>query len=157
MEVNIQKIPDQIFENELSSLINIHRGQDIDSNAYYGLRQLMEVAVKALSPGINDPGTAVLSLQSLGDLLMFRLCNFPLTSIKDRNDVLRIFTKERTFEEIFTDCIYPIWDYGKEDRLILKELVHILTQLQAQSPESIVKDLLELVKKNTTNLDLETT
>ena len=40
--------------------------QGIDKSYTYSLNQLMEIAVKALSPGINDPGTAVISLQAIG-------------------------------------------------------------------------------------------
>jgi uncharacterized membrane protein len=49
--------------------IDFYYGQEIDKNAYYGFLHLTEVAVKALSPGINDPGTAVLSINALTDLL----------------------------------------------------------------------------------------
>ena len=41
-------------------------GQEIDKSYTYSLNQLMEIAIKALSPGINDPGTAVISLQAIG-------------------------------------------------------------------------------------------
>jgi uncharacterized membrane protein len=38
-------------------------------DASYGLRQLLDVAARALSPGVNDPATAVQVLDELGDLL----------------------------------------------------------------------------------------
>ncbi|HLL41934.1 MAG TPA: DUF2254 family protein, partial [Segetibacter sp.] len=34
----------------------------------YGFRQSMQIAIKALSPGINNPGTATICLHELGDL-----------------------------------------------------------------------------------------
>ena len=40
--------------------------QEIDKSYTYSLNQLMEIAIKALSPGINDPGKAVISLQAIG-------------------------------------------------------------------------------------------
>ncbi len=64
------------FEKDLSLHINIHRRQAINTSYYYGFKQLMEIAVKALSPGVNDPGTAVLCLQALIDLLALRIKNF---------------------------------------------------------------------------------
>lgn len=130
------------IEEDLQSLINIHGGQDIKTNYYYGFRQLMEVAVKALSPGINDPGTAILSLHALTNLLAIRLQNFPSVHLKDQNNVIRIITEERSFKDIFQDCIYPIWDYGKTDRLVLKELISMLGQLQHISDNSLQSDLL---------------
>lgn len=147
-----------LSENLLSNLnmfVNIHRGQEIKSNCYYGFRQLMEVAVKALSPGINDPGTAVLSLQALGELLAFRLHNSPVTHIKDKEDVVRIIIRERSFNEIFSDCIHPIWDYGRNDRLVLKELLHVLAQLKNQCEQPLINKLLDLVQKRMEEQDLE--
>lgn len=41
--------------DELINAIDLYSGQPIDKNAYYGYHQLAEVAIKALSPGINDP------------------------------------------------------------------------------------------------------
>ncbi|MEJ6981276.1 DUF2254 domain-containing protein [Pedobacter sp. P351] len=156
LEIKCNQDPHTNLQEDLSKLINIHRGQEIKSNYYYGFRQLMEVAVKALSPGINDPGTAVLSLQALGELLAFRLHNYPVTHIKDKEDVVRIITKERSFSEIFRDSIHPIWDYGRKDRLVLKELLHILLQLQKQCEEPLINNLLALVHKAIREQDLET-
>lgn len=141
-----KRLPEYV-EKDLQVLINIYRGEDINTYYYYGFRQLMEVAVKALSPGINDPGTAIQSLQALGDLLAFRLVNFPVTHIKDDEGSVRIVSKERTFNQIFKDCIYPIWDYGREDRMLLNELHHVLLQLQKQREQPLVNNLLGLVQK----------
>lgn len=134
------------FEKKLSKIINIHRGQEINTNYYYGCRQLMEVAIKALSPGINDPGTAVISLWALGDLLAYRLRHFPETNLKDKNADLRIVTKEMTFEDVFEGCILPIWDYGKNDRLVQQEMLHILLQLKIYGDQPVIDTLLRSVR-----------
>jgi uncharacterized membrane protein len=117
--------------DKIQQAITIQRGQDIDNNYYYGFRQLMEVAVKALSPGINDPGTAVLCLQALASLLAHRLRHFPEIIIKDDAGNVRIIVRERTVGEIATECLLPIWDYGKKDRAVQQAFLHSLTQLQA--------------------------
>ena len=134
------------FEKNLSLAINIGRGQEVSTSFYYGFRQLMEIGVKALSPGINDPGTAILSLQAIGDLLAYRLTHFPLAIFDDKEGERRIITKERTFEEMFEEYLLPIWDYGKEDRLLQHEMLHILTLLNGQQHEPIIKKLLQEVE-----------
>jgi len=117
------------FESKLKTLINIHRGQEIDTNYYYyyGLNQLMEIAINALSAGKNDPSTAIISLRSLADLLTYKLQNFSETNFRNKNGNLRIITRERSFEKIFSDFIIPIWNYGKNDDLVQREMSHILT------------------------------
>lgn len=157
MEIKADNNLSKNFGDHLNKLINIHRGQDIKSNYYYGFRQLTEVAVKALSPGINDPGTAVLSLQALSDLLMFRTQHYPVTHIVDKDGVVRIITKERSFDDIFRDCIHPIWDYGKKDRLILREFLHVMLLLQKRSENPLINSFLEHVENEIKRQELEVT
>lgn len=133
------------IEEKLSVLINIHRGEDINTNYYYGFKQLMEVAIKALSPGINDPDTAVISLQALADLLANRLQHHPERYIRDEDATVRIVTKEKSFVEAFESFILPIWDYGKGDRLVQREMRHILNQLQTHRPEPVLEALLRSI------------
>ncbi len=130
------------FLDNLKILINIDKGKEINTSYYYGYTQLMEIAIKALSPGINDPGTAVISLQAIGDLLVIRLNNFPETHFYDENKKLRIVTTEKTFEQLFNETILPIWDYGKKDRMVIYEMHSILTQLKLQGNETCINRLL---------------
>lgn len=132
-------------EDEIHALTNIQH-EIIEDNYYYGFRQLKEVAVKALSPGINDPGTAILSLHALADLLAFRASHFPETSIADSKGMVRIVVNEKTFDEIFTDYFLPVWDYGKNDRSIQQEMHLILLQLLSMSDNKLVRELLEEVR-----------
>ena len=115
--------------DELVVAIDLYRGQPIDKNAYYGYHQLAEVAIKALSPGINDPETAVLSIHALTDLFRFRLFNYLPLTLPDENKVIRVAMKELSFEELFVECFYPIWNYGKEDRYIQDALFQMSHQL----------------------------
>lgn len=118
------------FADKLKLIVDIERGTDVNTSYYYGFKQLMEIAIKALSPGINDPGTAIIALQALGDMLAYRLTHFPEPYLRDKDDVIRVVTKEKTVEEILEEYILPIWDYGKSDRLVQKEMIHLLTMLQ---------------------------
>ncbi len=122
--------------------------ETIEENFLYGFKQMMEVAIKALSPGINDPGTAVVSMRGIFKLLSYRLSFFPDTLFYNSDKQVRIVTKELTFEDIFTMAILPIWDYGKNDRLIQKELYHMLGQLQTIAGNPQVGRLMLQVEKN---------
>ena len=134
------------WKGRLGVILNIERGQEIDVNYDYGMKQLMEIALKALSPGINDPGTAVISLHALGDLLVYRMKHVPETVLKDPDGVVRIIIKEKTFDELFEQYVLPIWDYGKTDRLIQKEMLHILTQLNLNENFSVVTTTMQAVQ-----------
>lgn len=144
LQVN-KKLPAEIIE-QLGDTVYLLESDSIASNYFYGFKQLTEVAVKALSPGINDPGTAIESLRSLFQLFHFRLNHFPTNVIKDGENVERIFLEELNFNKIFSDSIFPVWDYGKHDRLIQQELRLLLTQLQFVTSKPIISTLLSEVK-----------
>jgi uncharacterized membrane protein len=117
------------METQLDLALNFYRGEPIEKNPYYGFKQLTEVAVKALSPGINDPGTAILSLHALTDLLTYRFNHHPTRTIADEHGTERIILQEEVVEELFEKSIAPIWDYGKEDRLLQTAMQQMLLQM----------------------------
>lgn len=115
---------------EILKKVHITNNETIEANYLYGLRQLMEVAVKGLSPGLNDPGTAVEALRTIGDLLLYRLKLFPDNTFKDDKGIVRIITKQKSFENIFEEVILPIWKYGKQDLFFQREMNNILIQFK---------------------------
>jgi uncharacterized membrane protein len=116
---------------QMMEAIDFYIGQPIHVNPYYGYHQLAEVAVKALSPGINDPETAVLSLHALTDLFLYRLHHNIQTVFVDKEGLPRITSVEYSFEPLFAECYYPIWDYGRKDRYIQDAMQQMVEQLSA--------------------------
>ena len=115
---------------KIEETIDYFSGQPININADYGFNQLSEIAIKALSPGINDPGTAIMALQSISSLLCYRLDkNLPELKL-DKNKIPRIYIPVNTFEETFKNCFEPIWSYGKDDLYIQKEMLFLINQLK---------------------------
>ncbi len=121
---------DKDLQDEILGTFFINHAESIEMNFFYGFRQLTEIALKALSPGINDPGTAIIALRALFELYVFRLNHFPKRMVTDDEGKAVIILKELSFENIFADTMGPIWSYGKEDRMIQKELSLLIPQLQ---------------------------
>ncbi len=119
-----------ICTDEILSAANFYKGQPVQIHPEYGFYQLAEIAIKALSPGINDPATAVISLHALTDLLFFRLEHHPSVVLCDTQSIPRIQVVSSNFEELFIKCIHPIWNYGKNDQYIQRELLTMLMQLE---------------------------
>ncbi len=134
---------DEDCRNDLLSATDFFKGQPIDRNADYGFNQLAEVAIKALSPGINDPGTAVISLHSLSDLFAYKLYH-NLPSIRpDKEGVKRIYIPCSSFDDMFEKCIHPIWNYGKKDEYIQKELVSMVKQLKTADHKKLYTEMFD--------------
>ena len=60
---------DRDAADEVTRAIGIGQERTLDQDVAFGFRQLVDIAVRALSPGINDPTTAVQALDRIHDLL----------------------------------------------------------------------------------------
>ena len=55
--------------DQLRAAVLLGRERSMDEDVGFGLRQLVDIAERALSPGVNDPTTAVQAIDQLHDLL----------------------------------------------------------------------------------------
>jgi uncharacterized membrane protein len=54
------------WPDDLLNFISIGRHRNIEQDVAFGLQQLVDIALKALSPGINDTTTAIMAVDYLG-------------------------------------------------------------------------------------------
>ena len=96
----------------------------------YGLRQLVDVAERALSPGINDPTTAVQVIDQLHDLLR-RLGSGPDPAgvARDDDGVARVVTREWTFSELLDLSVDEIAHWGAEGIQVPRRLDEMFADL----------------------------
>ncbi|SMO72286.1 DUF2254 domain-containing protein [Solitalea koreensis] len=153
-----KRLPRDVM-SKINDSVNIRVTESVEENFFYGFRQLSEVAIKALSPGINDPGTAIECMRALFKLYAHRLCHFPDNVIKNEKYKTRIIINELSFEDIFETTLLPIWDYGKNDRMIQHEIRHLLTMLFSLNQNTSVEQLLhevelKILKENKSNKNI---
>ncbi|NNG42989.1 DUF2254 domain-containing protein [Pseudoalteromonas sp. NEC-BIFX-2020_002] len=96
----------------------------ISDHYRYGLTQISEIAVKAMSPGINDPGTAVKAIDMLSILLIERLkiadTNY---SFKHSDSSPLLYLHETSFDELLHDNFTPIRNYAKSDAYVMTNVL----------------------------------
>jgi uncharacterized membrane protein len=63
-----------IDEHQVRDAVILDKERDLAEDPAFGFRQLVDIAERALSPGTNDPTTAVQSLDHLNDLLRSLAC-----------------------------------------------------------------------------------
>ncbi|CAN5468238.1 hypothetical protein BH23BAC1_BH23BAC1_23230 [soil metagenome] len=119
-----------------------YTGESIKDNPFYGIRQLSEVAIQALSTGINAPGTAIACLDFLGDLLSIRLTQDHTKYVRDKNNLIRIIIPEISLEELLEICISPIRIYGKKDINVMISLLNLFKRLSYNDQEFNNQELL---------------
>jgi uncharacterized membrane protein len=96
----------------------------------YGLRQLTDVANKALSPGINDPTTAIHALGHISALLCQlagRDLSFRL--LYDDDDRVRVVLGRPSFAEVVDVAVTQPRRYGSSDPQVMERLFRLLEEL----------------------------
>jgi len=93
---------------ELNAAYVIGRERMMENDAGFGIRQLVDIAMKALSSGINDTSTAVICVDYLSEILG-RLASRRIMSshIMDQGKLLMI-TKGPTFESLLNEAFEQI-------------------------------------------------
>lgn len=121
-----RKIDDENFLNRIRDTFNFYSGENVRENYFYGYRQLREVAVKALSPGINDPGIAIICLDYLGELLSLYAGYEKKTRLIDKKGKVEIIFKKHSFNSLLGLTLSPVESYGKKDYIVLSHILKIL-------------------------------
>ncbi|MFG6157379.1 DUF2254 domain-containing protein [Halomonas sp. 1390] len=107
--------PEAAWCDEVRAALVYMEGEAITEHHVFGMTQLMEVALKALSPGINDPGTARLCLHRLTDLLRRRLEWQPCDALFDRDGHCRVTWRVENFESLLYRLFQPILQHGRQE------------------------------------------
>ncbi|RZT00046.1 DUF2254 domain-containing protein [Aquimarina brevivitae] len=125
----ILRVKEKLPDKELKSLLLCFDfSQDVhEDNSYTGgLIKLMEVAVKAMSPGINDPGTAIDAINKIGPLVHKCLTMYPITIEKRHDDNLIINTHQVPPKDLMRLIIQPIRQYARHDSSVMHVLINTL-------------------------------
>lgn len=106
----------------------------------YGLRQLTDVANKALSPGINDPTTAIHALGHISALLC-ELASRDLGPVllRDDDDVVRVVLQRPSLADFIDLAITQPRRYGSSDPQVMARLFRLLEELayHVHDPEPV--------------------
>ena len=116
---------------ELVDLVNtacvVGRHATMQQDAGYGIRQIVDIALKALSPGINDTTTAVICLDHLGAILV-RLAGRELgpTHLADDTGV-RVLFRTRSYPEYVMEAFGQIREHSQGNAAVLTRLLDVLS------------------------------
>lgn len=123
----------------------------IDDNYVLAFKQLTEIAVKAMSPGINDPGTALNAIDYLSELFSIRLLksDYSYTKIED---VAWVNITSVNFRTLLYQVMASLRTYCKRDISVVQNLIKMLQFLKEIAQKNTHKEAidkeLELLKND---------
>lgn len=122
--------------------------QDVE----FAINQLVEIAVRALSPGINDPFTAVRCLNRLGQgLIELSKIQWPSPYLYDSHQKLRLMIKTITFPKMVSRAFNMVRQNGIQSPLVMISLLEtigaVIPFVQSEEDRAVLRHHAAMVQR----------
>ena len=148
------RVSDEIA-NDLGGALVVGLDRTPEQDLEFSIRRIVELAQRSLSPGINDPTTALYCIDRLGEVFG-RLADREIPSPMrfDEKRQLRIVTSINTLGELACHAFAAIARYGITDVDVVARLLSTMDKLSRTSPrearEAII-GLREAIRRESEN------
>lgn len=124
-------------------VVNIDCERAADADIRLGVHQLSDIAVRAMSPGTNDPTTAVHSVNQAISILRM-IAEEPLANeiIHDDDGKLRAFAPAPRTVDFIYEIVGPVRRYSGQEPAVLIQLLRLLAVVEEGTQED---DVIEVV------------
>jgi uncharacterized membrane protein len=126
--IHAKKPTDDKLCRQIRNVFVLGRERTPRQDVEFGIHQLVEIAVRALSPGINDPFTAMTCVDHLGAALCRAAQRrIPSRYRYDTENRLRVIADAVTFEGMIEAAFNQIRQYGRSSVAVSIRLLETLT------------------------------
>jgi uncharacterized membrane protein len=124
--VDLASPPDKELIAALQAAIGVSRYRTLEQDAAFGIRQIVDMALRALSPGTNDTTTAIVCVDYLTAILA-RLATREIPSLRRyEGGELRVITIGPTFANLAAEAFVQIRASGSGNVAILIRMLGAL-------------------------------
>jgi uncharacterized membrane protein len=139
-------------EGELRQAVAFGHARTMQQDPIYAFRVLVDVAAKALSPAINDPTTAVLSIHQIHRLLrIVGARDLSTGKVRDRAGRLRLIFRMPDWEDFVRLAVTEIRLYGAGSIQVprrLRAMLESLIEILPPSRTPVLREELSLVQRS---------
>ena len=125
----------RVDEQELRDALELGEERTFEQDPKYAIRLLVDIAIKALSPAINDPTTAVQALDQIGDLLL-RLGSRRLEvgSFRDDSGRVRLVIPFPSWDDFLHLAFEEILSCGAKSVQVMRRMKALVADLLTVLP-----------------------
>jgi uncharacterized membrane protein len=127
------------LEGQICHAFQIGNGRSPTQDVEYAINQLVEMAVRAMSPAINDPFTAMTCLDYVGNgLALFIRQGEKSSHYYDRDGRLRLVLEPITFDELLSAAFDMLRHASCDNASVLLHMLKVIDTIsqEAKSPEA---------------------
>ena len=131
-----------VDERQLRNGIELGGERTFEQDPKYAIRLLVDIAIRALSPAVNDPTTAVQALDQIEDLLL-RLGQRQLEigAFRDSDGQLRLVLPVPTWDDLLLLAFDEICFYGASSVQVMRRMNALVSDLIQALPQGRVPAL----------------
>jgi uncharacterized membrane protein len=150
--VRVHGAKHELPSGALMRAIHLARERTFEQDPKYAIRLLVDIAIRALSPAVNDPTTAVQTIDQIEDLLL-RLGRHALDGgqVRDRNGAVRLVYPMPTWEDYLTLAFDEIRQFGAASVQVMRRLRSALVCIEGSTT---IPSRAEAVRRYVRHLDL---
>lgn len=127
--------PHPVPERHLRHAMQCGHDRSVETDPLYAMRLLVDIAIRALSPAVNDPTTAVESLNHLEALLrQLGMADLDIGQVRDAEGALRLVYAVPTWDEYLALGVLEIMHYGAESVQVQRRMGMLLQSLHDTMP-----------------------
>jgi uncharacterized membrane protein len=116
------------LEDQVRQYFVINKYRSYDQDVLFGIRQLVDMGIKAISPAVNDPTTCVNCLHYIG-VIVQRYTQVQTPSLAARKAASNLHYREFTFPMLLDAAFDQVYQWGKHDYIIVGQLLNTLTEI----------------------------
>ncbi len=136
---------------ELNSCFGINRYRTIEQDVGFGIRQIVDIALKALSPGVNDTTTAITCIDFLGEIIgELAQRTFPF-KVRSRDNIARVIASAPDFGDFVGTAFDQILISGKGNHAIFERLIesfaYIASCTENENRHQILRKHVDILKE----------
>ena len=127
---------------DLAKTLTVNSYRTVEQDPAFGIRQLVDIALKALSPGINDTTTAINCIDYLGAVLVRVVGRPDVSSVRVVGGVVRVVIQAPTFNSLLSLAFDEIRQNATTNVSVLCRLIATVTTLASYEIDSARRKLL---------------
>ncbi len=126
VSVTLEAPPDPETTAALQAIFSVSRYRTVEQDAAFGIRQLVDIALRALSPGVNDTTTAVTCVDYLTTILARLAAQQIPPSLRYEDGELRVIAIGPSFQSLLSEAFDQIRESAKGNLAIMLRMLAAL-------------------------------
>jgi len=134
-EIAMASPPKEEFLEELRGVFDIGASRTVEQDAAFGIRQIVDIALKALSPGVNDTTTGVMCVEHLAAVLETLAARSIPDRLRAKDGKIRFIAIDRSFDVLAGLCFNQIRQSASGNTAVIVALLRAIEAAGRQTSD----------------------